>query len=307
MREVFGIDNKMKDKPNLLIVGAAKAGTTSLSLYLSKHPDVFIPEKKELRFFIRDIVLNINPQDPLKEGILRQSMLDATEYFDLLNVDSKISGESSVHYLFHYKEAISNIKRHLSNPYIIIMLRDPIDRLISNYKFLYSKEHSPSLLEAIKNEEKLVNDLYNSFWYLKKLGFYYDAVKSYLDSFENVKVIMFEDFTKNPKKEVEDCLSWMGLEIQSSINYNMVYNKSVKSNSFYSFLQKIGVTKFASEILSRRIINNFSSIKYKFFIKNFDLQLTDELINELRNLYLSDVKKLNSNLSIPTHIWRNFN
>ena len=37
--------------PNFLIVGAAKAGTTSLYYYLKEHPKIYLPEKKELRFF----------------------------------------------------------------------------------------------------------------------------------------------------------------------------------------------------------------------------------------------------------------
>ena len=40
--------------PNFLIVGAAKAGTTSLYDYLRQHPDIFMPEWKELSFFIGD-------------------------------------------------------------------------------------------------------------------------------------------------------------------------------------------------------------------------------------------------------------
>jgi len=41
----------MPNKPNFLIVGAAKSGTTSLFHYLNQHPDVFIPRRKECRFF----------------------------------------------------------------------------------------------------------------------------------------------------------------------------------------------------------------------------------------------------------------
>lgn len=45
--------NKTKDllKPDFLIIGAEKAGTTSLAGILSRHPDVYIPPEKELRYF----------------------------------------------------------------------------------------------------------------------------------------------------------------------------------------------------------------------------------------------------------------
>ena len=40
--------------PNFLVVGAQKAGTTSLHYYLKEHPDVYVPEQKETKFFVND-------------------------------------------------------------------------------------------------------------------------------------------------------------------------------------------------------------------------------------------------------------
>ena len=40
------------DLPNLLIVGAAKSGTTSLHNYLKQHPEIFMTEHKEPHFLI---------------------------------------------------------------------------------------------------------------------------------------------------------------------------------------------------------------------------------------------------------------
>jgi hypothetical protein len=37
--------------PNFLVTGAAKAGTTSLYRYLRDHPEVFMAQSKELKFF----------------------------------------------------------------------------------------------------------------------------------------------------------------------------------------------------------------------------------------------------------------
>ncbi|HEX7247334.1 MAG TPA: sulfotransferase, partial [Actinomycetota bacterium] len=38
--------------PDFLVIGAMKAGTTSLYHYLDAHPDVFVPRVKELDFFV---------------------------------------------------------------------------------------------------------------------------------------------------------------------------------------------------------------------------------------------------------------
>ena len=64
--------------PNLLIVGAAKSGTTSLHNYLNQHPDVFMCSPKEPHFLInKEIgdtripkgVLNLKDYKSLFEGV----------------------------------------------------------------------------------------------------------------------------------------------------------------------------------------------------------------------------------------------
>jgi hypothetical protein len=40
--------------PNLIIIGAAKAGTTALHSYLGEHPEIFMSRQKELQLFQRD-------------------------------------------------------------------------------------------------------------------------------------------------------------------------------------------------------------------------------------------------------------
>ena len=40
-----------REKPDFVIIGAAKCGTTSLYEYLSRHPNVFPSEKKEIYYF----------------------------------------------------------------------------------------------------------------------------------------------------------------------------------------------------------------------------------------------------------------
>ena len=42
--------------PNLLIIGATKAGTTSLHHYLDQHPEIFMCKRKETNFFAKDSI-----------------------------------------------------------------------------------------------------------------------------------------------------------------------------------------------------------------------------------------------------------
>jgi Sulfotransferase family len=42
-------------RPDFFIVGAPKCGTTALYTYLGRHPEVYVPDRKELRFFGTDL------------------------------------------------------------------------------------------------------------------------------------------------------------------------------------------------------------------------------------------------------------
>ena len=115
----------MKNKlPNFLIVGAAKSGTSSLHNYLNQHPEVFMPsfnkegmKVKEPRFLIKDLV----------ENRLHNGVWNWEEYQSLFRevTNEKAIGESTVLYLYYFKEAMKNIKYRLDEGVkIIIMLRD---------------------------------------------------------------------------------------------------------------------------------------------------------------------------------------
>ena len=137
------IDQKI---PNLLIVGAGRAGTTSLVEYLNQHPDIFMYRnlsmvaQNEPKFFVKEVINSISDLDPLKKGILKYSVLDQNKYFELFKSDKdyNIYGEASIHYFNHPEISIQNIKKILGDIPIIIILRNPVEKLISNWKYLGS-------------------------------------------------------------------------------------------------------------------------------------------------------------------------
>ena len=115
--------------PNFLIVGAAKAGTTSLYEYLRQHPEIYMPEWKELSFYIGD------PDGPLhkvrKPGYYYKVFANAHGY--------KAVGEASTSYLFD-EAAPTIIRENLGAINIIIILRDPVAMSYSLYNHQARKE-----------------------------------------------------------------------------------------------------------------------------------------------------------------------
>jgi len=105
-------------KPNFFIIGAPKCGTTSLSVYLSEHPEVVMSHPKEPHYFSTDIE-NGRMTDELK--YLKCFVQDKTPI---------AVGEASTLYLYS-KYAIQNILEFNPNAKFIVMLRKPIDIVLS--------------------------------------------------------------------------------------------------------------------------------------------------------------------------------
>jgi hypothetical protein len=105
--------------PNLLIVGSPKCGTTSLHHYLDAHPEISMSEVKELDFFA-------------DEEIWRRGL---DWYRTNFPVDLPVRGESSTAYTRGVvaELAAQRISEALGTPKIIYLVRDPIERIRSDY------------------------------------------------------------------------------------------------------------------------------------------------------------------------------
>jgi Sulfotransferase domain len=128
--------------PNLLIIGAAKCGTTSLHNYLNAHPEISMSDIKELDFFVGD-------------GAWDQGVDWYKANFD---PTSAIRGESSTSYTRgrHTKDTVDRIKSVLSEVKLIYIVRDPIDRIRSDYhQHRTTGVERRSLAEALADPENL--------------------------------------------------------------------------------------------------------------------------------------------------------
>ena len=122
----------MACKPNFLIVGDLKAGTTSLHSYLSQHPEIYLPPRKELRYFAYD---DENPFDARTKSRRARTLDEYLSYFADAG-DEKAIGEASPNYL-RSPGAAARIRKQLPNVRLIVSLRNPADRLHSLYQMLY--------------------------------------------------------------------------------------------------------------------------------------------------------------------------
>jgi len=198
--------------PNFLIVGAAKAGTTSLYLYLKQHPDIFMSSLKEPRFFTAQFFRK--PKD--RRGDFPVTPVqDYDSYLRLFEGASgkKAIGEASTDYLYYYNPAITYIKKFIGEPRIIIILRNPIDRAFSAYSFLVRDNiEYLSFEEALDMEEQRKQEDWRYFWLYKDSSFYCTQVKAYMDNFPHVKICLFDDLRKDTLALVKELYEFLEVD-----------------------------------------------------------------------------------------------
>lgn len=216
-------------RPDFFIVGAPKCGTTAMDSFLSQHPDIFIPEAKELQFFGSDI--------QMKETFVRSkerfnvNQDSYRSYFDGVR-DEKRIGESTVWYLYS-KLAAEEIKAYNPQANIIIMLRNPVDMMYSLHRqYLYDlNEDIEDFAEALDAESarKEGGTIPNeSFWrdalYYRELASFTEQVERYIQTFgrEKVHFILFDEIQRDISGTYRKLLNFLQIDPDFEANFSTV-------------------------------------------------------------------------------------
>lgn len=224
--------------PNFLIVGAAKSGTSALYNYLREHPQVFMPNQKELRYFSSIDHQENNGPDVYKFNCVT-SLEEYKQHFSEVNEEIAI-GEASPQYLY-YPETASHINKILPNIKIIIILRNPVERAYSAYLHALRDwhENEKDFLKALHREDERIAAGWPMLFHYVHAGFYYHQLLHYFKLFprSNIQVIIYDDFVKSPNKVIKDLFIFLGVEE----NYlpNMAFRPNVSGYPKNIFIHRL--------------------------------------------------------------------
>lgn len=198
-----------------MVVGAAKAGTSWVHQCLQEHPDVYVPDRKEIRFF------SIN-YGKGKKWYKR--------FFKKCDNENAV-GEVSPTYMIHRK-APKRIYLHNPKMKLIFILRNPVKRAYSHYCMkLRAGEVTKKIDNEIKKGSKIV-----------KYGMYLDAIKRYLKFFEkeNIKIHIFDDLKRNPKMFIKNV--YKDVKVDTEFQPDIIDKKyhSRKNVPLYQWVHNLG-------------------------------------------------------------------
>jgi len=293
-------------KPNIFIIGAPKCGTTALSEYLRKHPNIFMCNPKEPWYFSFDFA--------------RTEEMDEKKYLSLFSEADpsmhKIVGEASTSYLFS-KCAVEEILKFNPDSKFIVMLRNPIDlvqslhsqRCIDGNENVYDFEKAWKLEETRRNGKLLppicwdFKNLMYSEWGM--LGAQIERLFSKVER-NKVEVIIFDDFVKNPKIAYERILNFLNIPGNDFSEFKIVNeNKQIKYPALYQWLLRVGfgLSKFKNRF---KFIPNLGLMRIlfsKIVKKQPRIKISESFRRELIDCYYSDVIKLSKLLDRDLTKW----
>ena len=278
--------------PSFIGIGAQKCATTWLYDLLELHPSVGLSPLKEIHFFSQYFGYGLQWY---------------RSHFAEVDPTLPVIGEFSTSYFCDY-ETPRRIKESYPDAKIILMLRDPIERLISNHKHEVRIEHLRG------SDLSVETGIENNATYIEQ-GLYATHFERWLEFFdrEQIHVVLYDQLKRDPAAVEQELYRF--LQIDSLTNHDLLS----KSNPSYVYRSK------STEGVRRKVLTLFRSLKleplYRWVVKATGLQsayrkmnrtssqqlipeMKDSTRNQLANTFANEITRLETLLGEDLSSWK---
>jgi hypothetical protein len=196
----------MTKLPTFLLIGANRAGSTTLYTHLRRNPEVFMAEVKEPMFFT--YLGSVPPESVMVDGVTSQleTLEDYSRLFEKAGPAHKAIGEASTTYLCG-RLVPERVHDALPDVRLVAILRDPAERAWSRWKLMKrtGAEKRPDALAAMKKKEPGR--------YLPG-GTYGAGLQRWLKLFprEQLRVYLLEDLAADANAVMADIFTFIGVQ-----------------------------------------------------------------------------------------------
>jgi len=237
--------------PNFLIIGAVKAGTSSIYRYLKTHPEIYMSPVKEPRYFVFPGIRPhlIGPDGKPLNDFMRfvWRLEDYRRLFAGRTVE-KAAGEASPQYLYS-ETAPGAIRELIPDARLIAILRDPADRAFSNFCHTRrdGNEPLPDFAAALEAEDARIaaGCWFNQY---RNRGYYSRQLKRYLEIFprEQMLILLYDDLVSDCDRLLAQICAFLGVDDTFKFDTSVRFNVTVgmpRSVAFRKFLHSSGPAK----------------------------------------------------------------
>ncbi len=296
--------NNTQTLPNFIIIGGSRSATTSLYHYLGQHPQIYMSPIKETNYFAYDSEFNYN------ELVLRRfrirTLEDYTSLFSKIRTE-KIIGEASPRYLSTPFSA-SRIHDLLPNIKLLAILRNPVDRVYSNYFARIRRgEETDGFSDVVESEIRNFSKMEYVYSILHP-GLYYTNLKRYIDLFyrNNLKINIFEDFISEQPGFFKEVLNYLDVDTNYMPDFNINYNPTgIPKNKFFNtILEGNKYTKKLRYILPLRLKVPIDRIMMRLKKRNLvKPQMPESTRERLVCFYRDEILKLQDLIERDLSAW----
>lgn len=222
---------------NFVVAGATRSGTTSLWHYLRQHPDIFLPEAKELWFFNVDETF-AGGTDRYRRMFRGWTGQPAVGDITPIYLSTGLLYRKARHtpYVSSEDSAIARIRRTIPDARIVLTLRHPVDRLLSQYQknFFQGKDTvAPSLDEHVERDLNGASPPAANFIEANRYERHLAHVLKYFAR-DCIHLMIFEEWTRTPESALVDLFRFLGVRQEAPVATRDVLNTSL------SFQEKSG-------------------------------------------------------------------
>ena len=306
----------LQDDSYLIIGGTTKAATTSLFTYLSDHPGICKATLKETRYF-----LDADYPVPVK----RKTGQDRSEYNSFfINAGHSLRLEATPDYL-HSSGTPERIHRTLGQVRFVFLLRDPIDRLVSWYRFA---SQNGTLGPDVSFEDYVAvqvggrtGDVKSQHLLAMEQGRYTRALERYLDLYgpDRIWIGFFEDLSGNPLVVLQDICRFAGIDTTFFNDYTFEVHNQTRDIRFNdlnkhirslraSIRQRLPTKGGRMHMFLKAVNRRLDPLVNKLLgQKNKEVLISDHLLRQLQDYYAEDIRSLKVLLDKESLPWPNFN
>lgn len=300
---------RMNGPPHFIIIGAPKSASTWLHLTLRQHPAIYMPAN-ETPFF-EDPYYDENDLSPLRAE-LKPAPLNA------------VVGIKRPNYLCT-PQCAPRLAQHLPGARLIAILRNPVDRAVSQYYHLIRSGRFPLLPADIAFSRYLAGQFDPP--YAKQLvmefGLYSEGIANYLRVFPRMQLLILTDLDMRKSSLDVFARACRFLEIDDTfvpMNISMPRNQGAYFSPFLSFIQSMnhyGQTFDASTGLvtlrpgllgwSARhlaLLGSRLSAATRLLVREQEPDVSCETRAGLLAFYLPDIVKLEAMMNIDLVAWK---
>jgi hypothetical protein len=268
--------------PNFLVIGAMKAGTTSLYHYLRAHPQVFMPAIKELDFFVA-------------EANWARGLQWYQKQFARAGPDAVAVGEASARYTtYPTADGVpERIVAHLPEVRLVYVVRDPVERIRSHYR------HDVAVGTKTASLERAVLDNPNYVDWSR----YATQVERYLEFFSRSQLLIVasEDLRHSRLKTIQRIYAFLGVDSEYipgtldreylRTDERAIYSPAVERLR-YALKRRWPASKRAKEFVDTALPRSILRVARRRNAQEKSHPVPDRLRSELEELLKDDVRRL---------------